>query len=153
MSLTLPATESARIRSHLLGAYPEEGCGVLLGQDLPGGRRVERAIPIDNRGEGARHNRYVIGPEQFLAAEKQGREAGLDVVGFFHSHPDHPAEPSGFDLEQAWPYYSYLIVSVSRGRVTEMRSWRLAEDRSRFDTEALVLVPPTDADPAADGET
>jgi len=63
------------------------------------------------------------------------------VVGFFHSHPDHPASPSAFDLEHAWPYYSYLIVSVGRGRVADARAWRLATDRSRFEPETLEPSP------------
>ena len=81
------------------------------------------------------------------AAAAKARAAGLDVVGFFHSHPDHPARPSAFDLENAWPFYSYLIVSVERGRAADSRSWRLAEDRSAFEPETLEILP--EADPLA----
>src|SRR5262249_24429141 len=90
-----------------------------------------------NRREESRHNRYLIAPEQFLTADRAARGAGLEVIGFFHSHPDHPPRPSAFDLEHAWPYYSYLIVSVRRGEAGEARSWRLAEDRSRFEEEKV----------------
>jgi proteasome lid subunit RPN8/RPN11 len=129
------------IHAHLRGAYPEEGCGVLLGRESGEARTVERVMPFENRRADQRDHRYLIAPEQILVAEREGREAGLDVVGFFHSHPDHPAAPSAFDLEHAWPYYSYLIVSVEQGRVADARSWRLAADRSRFDPEPIETLP------------
>ena len=87
--------------------------------------------------------------------EKQGRQAGLDVLGFFHSHPDHPPDPSGFDLEQAWPYYSYLIVSVMHGKAADARAWRLAADRSRFEPEPIEApgaAAPQGAEPAGHGD-
>jgi len=98
---------------------------------------VVEIVAVENRREESRHNRYLIAPEQFLFADRAARGAGLDVIGFFHSHPDHPARPSAFDLEHAWPYYSYLIVGVTRGQAGEGRSWRLAEDRSRFEEETV----------------
>jgi len=135
--LRLRGPHRAEIDAHLLAAYPEEGCGVLLGRDAGGARVIERVIPFENQREDERGRRYLIAPEQLFVAEREAREAGLDVVGFFHSHPDHPAVPSAFDLEHAWPYYSYLIVSVGRGRVVDARSWRLAADRARFEPEPL----------------
>lgn len=129
--------EVEAIHAHLRGAYPEEGCGVLLGREAGEARVVERVLAFENRRTEERDHRYLIAPEQVLVAEREGREAGLDILGFFHSHPDHPASPSAFDLEHAWPYYSYLIVSVVQGRVAEARSWRLAADRSRFEPETL----------------
>jgi len=140
-SLRLRARETEQIHGHLCRAYPEEGCGVLLGREVGGARSVERVLPFENQREDSRHHRYLIAPEQFLIAEREGRAAGLDVVGFFHSHPDHPASPSAFDLEHAWPYYSYLIVSVEAGRVVDTRSWRLATDRTRFEVETLEHLP------------
>ena len=140
MTLRLRAQESEQIHAHLSRAYPEEGCGVLLGRDRGDAREVARAVPIPNQREDSKHNRYLIAPEQFLAAEREARDAALDVVGFFHSHPDHPARPSGFDLEHAWPFYSYLIVSVEHGQATDMRAWRLAEDRSGFEPETLEVL-------------
>jgi proteasome lid subunit RPN8/RPN11 len=137
LSLTLCIIEMERIHAHLCAAYPEEGCGALLGRDQGDQRRVESAAPLDNTRADQRGRRYLIAPEQFLAAERRGRAAGLDVVGFYHSHPDHPAEPSAYDLEHAWPFYTYLIVCVRAGCVEEARAWRLAEDRSRFEPEAI----------------
>ena len=129
------------IHAHLCSTYPEEGCGVLLGRESGEARLIERVVPFENRRTGQRDHRYLIAPEQILVAERDGRAAGLDVLGFFHSHPDHPAAPSAFDLEHAWPYYSYLIVSVEQGRVADARSWRLAADRSRFDSEPIETLP------------
>jgi proteasome lid subunit RPN8/RPN11 len=137
MSLLLTRREDERIRAHLCRAYPDEGCGVLLGRDGDGGREVVGIMPLENRLEESRHNRYVIAPQQFLTADRVAREAGLDVIGFFHSHPDHPPRPSAFDLKHAWPYYSYLIVSVVRGEAVEARSWRLTDDRSKFEEETV----------------
>jgi proteasome lid subunit RPN8/RPN11 len=141
VSLRLRAIHTERVHAHLCRAYPEEGCGVLLGRDEGAMRTVERVVEFENQREDSRRNRYLISPEQLLTVEREAREEGLDVLGFFHSHPDHPAMPSAFDLEHAWPYYSYLIVSVERGRVADARAWRLAPDRSRFEPETLEQSP------------
>jgi proteasome lid subunit RPN8/RPN11 len=141
MTIRIPAHAIERVGAHLCRAYPEEGCGVLLGNDRDAAREVEDVIGFENRREDSRHNRYLISPDQFLAAEKEARSRGLDVVGFFHSHPDHPARPSAFDLEHAWPFYSYLIVSVERGRIAATTSWRLDESRSTFEPETIETVP------------
>ena len=141
MSLRLGPVELEQVHAHLGRAYPEEGCGVLVGRDEGARRVVERVVVFENQREDSRRNRYLISPEQLLVVEREARQAGLDVVGFFHSHPDHPAFPSAFDLEHAWPYYSYLIVSVAEGRVVEARAWRLAADRLRFEPEAIEPAP------------
>ena len=143
MSLALDAKLLAEMHEHLCRAYPEEGCGVLLGREADGRRRVAGIVESENHLDRSRHHRYLIAPEQLLEAEREGRRLGLEVLGFFHSHPDHPAQPSAFDLEHAWPYYSYVITKVSGGRIAETRSWRLAEDRSRFEPETLELGPGT----------
>lgn len=141
MSLRLDPIEREQVHAHLVRAYPEEGCGVLVGRDEGTWRVVERVVVFENQRTDSRRNRYLITPEQLLVVEREARQEGLDVVGFFHSHPDHPAFPSAFDLEHAWPYYSYLIVSVADGRVGEARAWRLAADRARFEPEAIEPVP------------
>ncbi|MEO6196173.1 MAG: M67 family metallopeptidase [Thermoanaerobaculia bacterium] len=122
--------------------YPEECCGFLIGQASGDRTVVERLLPVANERQDSRHNRYVINPETVLAAHKEARAAGADVVGYYHSHPDHPSKPSDFDREHAWPGLSYLIVSVRKGRAADARSWRLADDRDQFDEEII--------DPAAD---
>jgi proteasome lid subunit RPN8/RPN11 len=98
---------------------------------------VIRLVLADNAREDSRHNRYVIPPEAVLAAEKAARAEGLGVIGYFHSHPDHPARPSEFDREHAWPGLSYLIVSIRKGKAKDTRSWRLSDDRERFLEETL----------------
>ncbi len=128
------------IRTHGQGAYPDECCGLLLGRDEGETRRVEALVPASNdREQTARHNRFVISPEAFLAADKAARQQGLDVLGFYHSHPNAPARPSSYDLEHAWPVYSYLIVEVRDGRAVQMTSWVLHDDRSTFDPQPLKL--------------
>ncbi len=127
---------------HGSATYPEECCGVLIGRATGGNGAngttlVERLLSVDNERGDSRHNRYVITPETVLAAQREARAAGLDIVGYYHSHPDHPARPSDFDREHAWPGLSYLIVSVERGQVADARSWRLSDDRERFDEERI----------------
>jgi proteasome lid subunit RPN8/RPN11 len=102
---------------------------------------VAQAIAFENAREDSRHNRYLIAPEQFLAAERAAPDASLDVLGVFHSHPDHPAEPSAFDREHAWPRLSYIIVSVAAGRSADLKSWRLSDDRTAFAEEPITLEP------------
>jgi len=128
-------------------AYPEEGCGVLLGQEDPGAgpegralRTVTEVRPVENARAGDRERRYLIPPGTFLQVEEEAREKGLEVLGFYHSHPDHPAEPSRTDKELAWPWYSYVIVPVRRGIPGTPRSWRLLDDRSRFRSEEIQVV-------------
>lgn len=150
MTLRLGANATELIHTELCRAYPEEGCGVMLGTENGEDREVVRAVPLGNQRADSRGNRYLISPEQFLDAERTARREGLDVLGFFHSHPDHPARPSAFDLEHAWPWYSYLIVSVEHGRVRDVTAWRLNEDRSRFEPEAVETVPA--GRPRASGE-
>jgi len=93
---------------------------------------------VDNEREDSRHNRFLIAPEAVLAAHKEARSAGLDIVGYYHSHPDHPARPSELDRENAWPGLSYVILSVQAGKVAEVRTWRLTDDRERFEEEAML---------------
>ena len=153
MSLALDRDLLREMHEHLGRAYPEEGCGVLLGREADGRRRITRVIGFENRLEASRRNRYVIAPEQLLQAEREARALELEVLGFFHSHPDHPAQPSAFDLEHAWPYYSYVIVSLHGGRVADSRSWRLADDRAGFLPETLELVAEPDAAARGSGGT
>ena len=139
--LAVSAAGMDAIGRHAVRTYPEECCGFLLGEERAGTTRVDRVVPAANEREDSRHNRFVMNPETVLAAHKEARAAGLSVVGYYHSHPDHPAEPSEFDREHAWPGLSYLIVSVRRGQVDRARSWRLRDDRAHFAEEHLASVP------------
>lgn len=154
-SLAVSAADMEAIGRHAERTYPEECCGFLLGRaPAPasqgagagdGATLVERVAPAANERQDSRHNRFVMSPETVLAAHKEARAAGLAVVGYYHSHPDHPAEPSEFDREHAWPGLSYLIVAVRDGRVDRARSWRLRDDRERFEEEHLAMTPPVGA--------
>jgi proteasome lid subunit RPN8/RPN11 len=126
-----------RIRRHAESSYPEECCGFLIGRTAADASSVERIVPAGNERQESRHNRYLISPEAVLAAHKAARAQGLDVIGYYHSHPDHPARPSAFDREHAWPGLSYLIVSIEQGSQVDARSWRLRDDREDFDEETL----------------
>jgi proteasome lid subunit RPN8/RPN11 len=140
-ALVLQQAHVAAIDRHCEEAYPHEGCGILLGR-LDGERRlVVEVIPTANAQEReAAHRLYTIPPEQLLGGELQAEERGLEVVGYFHSHPDHPARPSEHDLAQAWPDYSYLILAVRQGRAAQHRSWHLRDDRSGFEEESIIHV-------------
>lgn len=127
------------IERHGEREYPHECCGLLVGRfDANGAKVVEETIAVSNaREEEARHNRSLITPQELMRGERRARERGLEVVGNYHSHPDHPARPSQFDLDHAWPMWSYVIVSVQRGRAAELLSWELEADRSRFNQEEI----------------
>lgn len=126
-----------RIHVHGERAYPSEGAGFLLGEagSIPAVRDI---LALDNAREpGARGTRYLITPEDYMRAELRAQEAGLQVIGVFHSHPDHPNRPSEYDRAWAQPNFSYVITSVEQGRAAGSRSWRLREDRTAFDEEEL----------------
>jgi proteasome lid subunit RPN8/RPN11 len=116
-------------------AYPSECCGVLAGRagEI---KEVMRLVPMNNRRLDDPH-RYSIAPDDLRRTISDLRAAELEVVGYYHSHPDHPAEPSMFDTEHAWPWYSYIIVRVDRGRAAELTSWVLENDRSAMSRESL----------------
>jgi proteasome lid subunit RPN8/RPN11 len=136
--LELPDAVSSAIRDHGARAYPDECCGALLGDES--GQVVE-ALELSNTSSLERRRRFLIGPDEYRAAEKRATEIGQTLIGFYHSHPNHPAIPSAFDLEHAWPNMRYLIVSVRGGRPEEARTWRLREDRTGFDEEIVVNTP------------
>lgn len=138
--LALTDEQEAAIRAHGEADYPYECCGLLLGVFEPDGRKTTREVfPISNaREESAKRNRFLITPQELMRGERHARRQGLEVIGFYHSHPDHPAAPSGYDLDHALPVYSYVIVSVMEGKAGDLLAWEMAADRSRFNPETLV---------------
>jgi proteasome lid subunit RPN8/RPN11 len=135
--MIIPAELLVKIHANGERAYPEEGAGFLFGSDGPA-RRVQAVYDLPNaREDTARHNRYLITPEDYLKGELEAERQGLDVIGVFHSHPDHPNRPSEYDRDWAQPYFSYVITSIQAGKAVESRSWRLSEDRNQFIEEAL----------------
>ena len=120
-------------------AYPDEGTGLLLGRADGDTRRVIAILEMTNaRKKSARRSRYLITPQDMLGAEREASRRGLDVLGVFHSHPDHPSRPSEFDREWALPWFSYLITSVQDGSAVQSLSWRLQDDRSEFIEEEII---------------
>jgi proteasome lid subunit RPN8/RPN11 len=119
-------------------AYPNECCGVLLGETGESNKTIIRIEPISNsREENEQYHRFLITPEELLKAELKARSLKLDVLGFYHSHPDHPAKPSDYDKEHALPFYSYIITEVKNGVSQEMTSWQLSENRECFTLEEI----------------
>jgi proteasome lid subunit RPN8/RPN11 len=129
------------IRRHGAATYPNECCGALvgtLGDD--GVVDVLDALPLPNTTEEGPRRRFLVRGSDYRQAESSARERDADLLGFYHSHPDHPAQPSSYDLEHAWPNFSYVIVAVSHGSPQQIRSWRLSADRSTFHEENIETV-------------
>ena len=141
MLLTLSKELLGKIHAHGEECYPEEGAGFLLGRAEATSRLVTEILTLTNsREDSARHNRYLLTPQDMLGGEKEAMRKGLDVVGVFHSHPDHPNRPSEFDREWAMPWFSYIISSIKKGVRADSRSWRLADDRERFNEEEIIIL-------------
>ena len=140
MSLKIPSDLLERIRDHGRKAYPNECCGLLVGCAEGPAKSVIELRAMANAREDSPHNRYLIAPDEWLEADRETRGAGLDIVGVYHSHPDHPARPSEFDREHAFPWYSYIIISVANGEAGDLKSWILRDDRTEFDLEDMVLA-------------
>jgi proteasome lid subunit RPN8/RPN11 len=140
--LWIAAECAEKIRAQGVETYPHECCGALLGRDAEEGRPREilEVFPLANQREDSPQNRFSVSARDVIAAEKAALARGLDVNGWYHSHPDHPARPSDYDREHAWPWYSYVIVSVRKRVAREMTSWRLREDREGYDEEEILEV-------------
>jgi proteasome lid subunit RPN8/RPN11 len=136
MALRLPVHAADAIRAHGVEAYPHECCGALIGRDGV----VSHTLALPNTTEEGPRRRFLVRPADYRVAEQQASSLGAELLGFYHSHPDHPARPSQYDLDHAWPFFSYVIVSVRAGAAREMTSWRLRDDRSGFEEEALSPV-------------
>jgi proteasome lid subunit RPN8/RPN11 len=134
MIIKIPTNVLNGINKHVEGAYPEEGAGFLIGVD----GEVKQILPLSNaREDEARHNRFLITPEDYLKAELTADRLGLSLIGVFHSHPDCPNIPSEYDREWAQPFFSYIITRVDAGRAVNSRSWRLMEDRTKYEEEEI----------------
>jgi proteasome lid subunit RPN8/RPN11 len=141
-----------QIRAHGAETYPHECCGALLGRGSNAASEIDRGkglqtpareilqlFPLVNRRDDSPRNRFSVTAQDVLEAEKSARQQGLEVVGWYHSHPDHPARPSEYDRDHAWPWYSYIIVSVQNGAPQDMTSWRLNDDRAEFSSEEIEI--------------
>ncbi|CFR08382.1 Mov34/MPN/PAD-1 family protein [Yersinia kristensenii] len=129
-----------QIRIEGENSYPNECCGALLGLfDKEGNALVEAILPIINaREDEEQYHRFVITADDYLRAERTARVKGIEVVGFYHSHPDHPAIPSEYDREHALPFYAYIIVAVAQGGAGDLTSWRLDPNSRQFEQESVI---------------
>ena len=139
MAFDLRRKEWERIEKEGVAAYPEECCGMLLGKEQDGRKVLADIVPLNNAHEDSPRNRFLILPEDFVRSEREARARGLDILGFYHSHPDHPARPSDYDREHAWPWYTYLILAVEKGQPRDMTGWLLSDDRANFLPEEMTL--------------
>jgi len=119
-------------------AYPNECCGAMIGHDEADMRVVEKLLPLTNSFEaGEQYHRFRLDPLELAQVEKQAGAEGKLVLGFYHSHPDHPARPSETDRQHAWPFYSYVIVAIAGGKAAELTSWQLDEQTEQFVSESV----------------
>ena len=141
--LKLTKEIEGEIRKAGANAYPDECCGILYGSEgKDGGHTVQALKPIENaREDGERYHRFLITAEDMMQAEMEARNRKLEIVGFYHSHPDHPAQPSDYDRDHALPFYSYIILRVAEGRPELMTSWRLPASREAFEQEEIIIEP------------
>ena len=135
--LKIARKEYEALRRHGEETYPHECCGALLGSDGEFSREVVDLLPLANRRDDSPRNRFELTPDDVRLAEKTASEKRLELIVWYHSHPDAPARPSEFDREHAWPWYSYIIVSVEKGEPRDTTSWRLRDDRSGYQAEAI----------------
>ncbi len=131
--LQLAPGVAGAIRRHGEETYPHECCGALVGRD----GITAHAVALPNTTEEGPRRRFLVNEKDYMLAERRAAELGGDLLGFYHSHPDHPARPSQFDLDHAWPTFAYIIVSVAAGSARDMTVWWLQDDRSRFEEGRL----------------
>ncbi len=141
VDVDLDARAGARVRELAAAAYPHEGCGVLLGR-LTGPRAViVDATSGTNQNRERARDRYLLDPGDIVRADREARARGLDVVGFWHSHPDHPARPSQFDTDHAWADYVYVIVTATGAGAGDLNGFTLTDEGGSFEQLALVVTP------------
>lgn len=138
MPLKIGAGDVSSIHDHAREGYPEEVAGALVGMNIDGMKIVVDVWRAENTHEEERSRRFLIEPLKIREFEERADERDMDVLGFYHTHPDHPAMPSEYDRDHAWPGYSYIIASVGKEGVEDMRSWTLKDDRSGYDEEPIV---------------
>ena len=126
--LTLEGGIAEAIRRHGMETYPNECCGAMIGGDSV----VQHVSPLPNTTEEGARRRFLVRPSDYKQAEADAARLSGDLLGFYHSHPDHPARPSQYDLDHAWPFFWYVIVSIQQGEPEKMTVWRLEDDRSQF---------------------
>jgi proteasome lid subunit RPN8/RPN11 len=145
--LVITAAVDQGIRRHGAETFPHECCGALVGASATG--HVAGAVALPNTTEEGPRRRFLVRPSDYRFAEQRASELGGELLGFYHSHPDHPAQPSQFDLDHAWPTFAYVIVSVMSGAAGAMTVWYLKDDRSTFEEGRLDVDENSDSHAAA----
>jgi proteasome lid subunit RPN8/RPN11 len=135
-STRITASALEAVRAHGTETFPDECCGALI---EVGGLIVD-AFRLPNTTSGGAARRFRIGPDDYRASEARASELNGTLAGFYHSHPNHPARPSAYDLEQAWPNFSYVIISVNAAVPGDITCWHLKDDRSAFDQGELICL-------------
>ena len=143
--LTIAPAVAQAIRAHGRETFPHECCGALVGTT----GNVVAVVPLPNTTEEGPRRRFLVRASDYREAERQATALKGDLLGFYHSHPDHPARPSQYDLDHAWPTFAYIIVSVMAGQAADMTVWYLKEDRSSFDEGQLIYAENSHPDTAA----
>ena len=138
--IRLESADIEEIKDIAQKTYPHECCGVMVGSVENGVKTVTELVPAENQRTDSPANRYLITPDLLNELEKKLKGTDRAIVGFFHSHPDVPARPSTYDRDHAWPWYSYVIISVNKGEAGEIHNWKLRDDRSAFDAEKMELL-------------
>jgi proteasome lid subunit RPN8/RPN11 len=143
--LVLSASQVAQIEAEGSQTYPNECCGIIIGRDVQDGastrRIVEKLEPMQNVFDAAQQKRrFAVDPLALMRAEKSTAATGQSVLGFYHSHPDHPARPSEYDREHAWPFYSYIIVAIAKGEPVDMTSWLLDDQTQIFSQQEIIRI-------------
>ena len=126
------------IRAHGVRDFPHECCGVILGDVVDGVKVVGELRPLANVHEDGHERRYLVSPDEMFALMQEERRTRKKILGFYHSHPNHPAEPSEYDRDWASPWYTYIIVSIQDGRPERLTVWQLNDDRQAFQAEEVV---------------
>lgn len=141
MAIELTQTQLINIRQHGQIQFPDECCGFLLGAFMNNCKQVQMLLPTDNAAsEQCRRRRFLITSKMYVDAEKHAARQRMNILGFYHSHPNSTAHPSNYDLTHAWIWYSYLIVSIIGGKSVDILSWTLRGDRSAFDQENIKII-------------
>ncbi len=135
--IRVSSAQRAQIEHHGEAEFPYECCGVILGEVAGNERRILELRPLENVHQDGHERRYLISPDQMFALMREERKTGRKILGFYHSHPNHPALPSVYDRDWASPWYTYIIVSVMNGKAADFTAWQLDDDREKFSAESI----------------
>ncbi len=138
--LTVSKEVYNQVVDHVKASYPHECCGVLVGEIQGDVKKAHEAHPIKNLNTERAHDRYNMDPIEFSRVEKDIAKRKLEIVGIYHSHPDHPSRPSQTDFQHAWPVYSYIIFGIAKGVEIYAQNWCLNDENTQFVEESYKVI-------------